>query len=262
MENKPTLGEKIRFFRTQKKLSQSDLELDSDLSFGTVSRIECDQINPTKETIIKIAKALDLTSSDIEYLLEFQNANPTKEEIDKVIQKVKPMLNEEIFPGYLRDNKHRLWAYNKMLTTLFEIPDTQENRDKYLGWSVLKILFSPDFNIRKKIPLKYLNKILAEQVSAFRALAGKYSSEESMQGEIAELLKDDEFKSIWDKELLNHTEAQPKADFFILYKGKTLEIMITRSPLTYDSRFIYTEYIPKNKETAEVFEKIRETVNK
>ncbi len=55
-----SVGQKIKNFRTQKKVSQSELELEANLSFGTVSRIENEVINPTKETLIKIVQALEL----------------------------------------------------------------------------------------------------------------------------------------------------------------------------------------------------------
>lgn len=54
------LGEKIRNFRKRAGLSQLDLEVLTNVSPGTISRIENGQVNPTKETLVKIAQALEL----------------------------------------------------------------------------------------------------------------------------------------------------------------------------------------------------------
>ncbi len=55
-----TLGQKIREFRIQTGKSQYELELSMNSSPGTISRIEKDKTNPTKETLLLIAKALEL----------------------------------------------------------------------------------------------------------------------------------------------------------------------------------------------------------
>ncbi len=55
-------GAQLRLIRVEMGFSQLDLEVAADLSFGTISRIENNRINPTKETLLKIALALDLSS--------------------------------------------------------------------------------------------------------------------------------------------------------------------------------------------------------
>src|SRR5690554_1416793 len=59
-----TVGEKIKKYRLQKGLSQFELEDKIDASTGSLSRIENGQVNPTKETLVKIIEALDLKSYD------------------------------------------------------------------------------------------------------------------------------------------------------------------------------------------------------
>jgi len=76
MESNLTLGEKIRFFRKRSGLSQFDLELKIATSSGSLSRIENDQVNPTKETILAIINALNLNVSDSSSLF---NLDITKE---------------------------------------------------------------------------------------------------------------------------------------------------------------------------------------
>ncbi len=60
-----TLGQKIRKYRLQTGKSQYDLELEMGASPGTISRIEKDKTNPTKETLLAIARCLELESKEI-----------------------------------------------------------------------------------------------------------------------------------------------------------------------------------------------------
>jgi len=59
------LGIKIKKFRELRDLSQFQLELQIGASAGSLSRIENGQVNPTKETIFEIAKALNLDDDEV-----------------------------------------------------------------------------------------------------------------------------------------------------------------------------------------------------
>ncbi|MEO6729410.1 MAG: helix-turn-helix domain-containing protein [Candidatus Dojkabacteria bacterium] len=54
------LGQKIRNFRKRANKSQMDLELEIGASPGSLSRIENGEVNPTKETLVKIIEVLKL----------------------------------------------------------------------------------------------------------------------------------------------------------------------------------------------------------
>ena len=73
----PSLGSKIKRFRTQRNLSQLQLENEIDASPGSISRIESNKTNPTKETLIDIAYALKIDTSEIASLfgIEFPQLN-------------------------------------------------------------------------------------------------------------------------------------------------------------------------------------------
>lgn len=60
MEINESVGQKIKKFRIREGLSQFELEDRIGASPGSLSRIENGQVNPSKETIIKIIEALDL----------------------------------------------------------------------------------------------------------------------------------------------------------------------------------------------------------
>jgi transcriptional regulator with XRE-family HTH domain len=82
---KLTLGQKVRFFRKRKKISQLELELTISAAGGSISRIENDVVNPTKETLFEIAEAFKLTSHETAYLfgivIEEEKAEIPREDI-------------------------------------------------------------------------------------------------------------------------------------------------------------------------------------
>ncbi len=108
MKDKLTLGEKIKFFRTQKKLSQSDLEIEGNISFGTISRIESGQINPTKETLAKIIAALDIKPNQAASLFDI-NFNDNLARIVKISKKLSSSLDiDEILQASVNEITYEL----------------------------------------------------------------------------------------------------------------------------------------------------------
>lgn len=71
-----TLGQKISAYRKNAKMSQLDLEIAINAGQGSISRIENDQVNPTKETIMLISKALNLTDEQIASLFNLNVIDP------------------------------------------------------------------------------------------------------------------------------------------------------------------------------------------
>jgi len=64
MKDNLTLGQKVKYYRIQANISQFELENRIGASPGSLSRIENDQINPTKETPLKIIQALNLNVTE------------------------------------------------------------------------------------------------------------------------------------------------------------------------------------------------------
>ncbi len=61
-------GQRIRDLRCKSKWSQLQLELEADFCPGTISRLENNKINPSKETLFRIGAALQLEVKDAIYL--------------------------------------------------------------------------------------------------------------------------------------------------------------------------------------------------
>ena len=86
------IGDKLQKFRKQAKLSQFQLELEVGISPGSISRIENYLINPTKETLLKIADYLNLSLDEKIELFDFQYS-----EIEKYIPS--KFLKQELIDG-------------------------------------------------------------------------------------------------------------------------------------------------------------------
>ncbi|MFS8131460.1 MAG: helix-turn-helix domain-containing protein [Candidatus Dojkabacteria bacterium] len=70
------LGQKIRNFRIRSGKSQMELELEIGASAGSLSRIENGEVNPTKETLMKVGEALRLNTSEIASLQNLEVLSP------------------------------------------------------------------------------------------------------------------------------------------------------------------------------------------
>lgn len=71
-------GLTVRQFRKSRNMSQMDLEIKTGLNFGVISRIEKSKINPTKETLFKIAIALNLNNAEIWELFGMDSLHDSK----------------------------------------------------------------------------------------------------------------------------------------------------------------------------------------
>ncbi len=61
-----TIGKNIKKLREQKGISQDRLSKLADISSNTIAKLELDDSpNPTIETLLKIAKALDVKVEDL-----------------------------------------------------------------------------------------------------------------------------------------------------------------------------------------------------
>ncbi|MFS8131462.1 MAG: helix-turn-helix domain-containing protein [Candidatus Dojkabacteria bacterium] len=66
------LGQKIRNFRIRTGRSQLELEIEMESSSGSLSRIENGEVNPTKETLMKLITILNLSSFEAATLFGFE----------------------------------------------------------------------------------------------------------------------------------------------------------------------------------------------
>jgi transcriptional regulator with XRE-family HTH domain len=136
------IGDKIRNYRKRSGISQFELELRIEASPGSISRIESGQINPTKETLLKIIDSLDLVGieatslfgveTNISNLLKIPsdllNANNLDEILSKAVNNIVYELN--LLAGFITLRKgDKLYAqttterwFNAAIFKLINVP--------------------------------------------------------------------------------------------------------------------------------------------
>ena len=119
-----TLGGLIQDYRIKKRLSQFDVSLRigwKDTS--RLSKIEQGRVGkPTRETIEKIIKALELNQQEKGQLLYAGGYLPTDEEIEDIIKKVRTKIDSWRYPAYLLDFSWRMLYTNGITTHVFILP--------------------------------------------------------------------------------------------------------------------------------------------
>lgn len=251
-----TLGRKLYAFREDRKISQTRVEVETGLSFGTISRIENNVINPTKETLTRISTFLRLDSSEFNYLVGFNAVYPSKTDINYVVGQLGASLSEADFPGYIMDSTFRVWCWNLQLLRLFGISDDQANT--HMGETYMQILFSPEFGILEKIPENKLLEVIRRQVWRYRKMISKYRLETSTIEEVNRLKQNPLFSKVWQEYIATDKDLSFGDNFYCKFRGKELSILITMNELQLDNRFLLVRYHPRDHKTALVFERLGE----
>lgn len=121
--NTHAVGQKIRYFRKRAGLSQLDLELEIEAAQGSLSRIENGEVNPTKETILKIIEKLNIKGVEAISLLGLKTLNLAK--IIEVSRKFSNNLNiDQVLQNSVNEIAYEL---NLLAAAIFII----ENNEVY-----------------------------------------------------------------------------------------------------------------------------------
>lgn len=111
------LGKKLKDFRIAKGFTQQQLELEIGASFGHISRIESGDINPTKETLLRISNVLNLDLSDKLQLFPVVSENHYPK-----IGLLYTGGNISFDPQVISDNNEAVLEINKLM---LQIPEVQ-----------------------------------------------------------------------------------------------------------------------------------------
>lgn len=249
-----TLGRKLYAFREERKISQTKVEVETGLSFGTISRIENNVINPTKETLTKISSFLELDSSEFNYLIGFNSLYPSNKDIDFVTRQLKESIENADFPTYLMDSTFHIWYWNSKILKLFNISENQAKG--IFGRTYISILFDEKFKILDLIPKEHLLQIVRSKVWRYRKMISKYRLESSTIEEINSLKKNILFNQAWQEYQSMDKDLSMGDDFYLNYKGKVLMFLVSIRELQRDNRFLLVRYYPRNYRTALVSERL------
>ncbi len=236
------LGEKIRFFRTLKNVSQLQLETDIGIAPGSISRFENNQINPTKETIVKIAKRLNLITAELMYLLDLNTEDPTSQEVEAIKNVVEPLFKKPYKFAYLLDNKSRILALSTGFKLIARLVHFDPNR--IYNKNVAEVLFNPELGFRKFVKgEKFLET--AKSVVAVLKQERRFLTHEPWWNElINRLLAYEDFKELWEDDRLESLNLMDPENRKLSLKvpGKRFNFEYSHSILNQDPRFMIVEY--------------------
>lgn len=238
------IGEKIRLFRTGRKMTQLDLELELDASPGTISRIESGKVNPTKETIDKLTKCLNLTYSEKIFLFDLDSPDKfTSNDIDKAIEEVKDILNSNTI-AYLLDDYFRFYSMSNILAKIMGLKP--EDILKYRGRSVLELIAEEDSPGHKVLDKNYIVELLTNQLALIMQEKPFFIHTQYFKNIYNNLSKNKFFIEAW-RNINDNTKKiySFTPDFRYVYfnfKGLKVKLKFVREKLSIDSRFILTYY--------------------
>jgi transcriptional regulator with XRE-family HTH domain len=144
-----TIGRRIQYFRKKAAVSQVDLEASIGGASGFISRIENGQVNPTKETLLKIAAVLKLNSFELDYIDGITAKPATAEEITAAISEVHELFHKADVYAYLLDDRARFIDISESMLKFLGLPE--QIRQQYFMANFIKMILDPDSLIARLV---------------------------------------------------------------------------------------------------------------
>ncbi len=233
-----TLGEKIKNFRKRAGLSQMELETAIGAANGSVSRIESGQVNPTKETILQLAKVLKLNEKELSDLLGVKPLLPTRIEVDKALEECKTYLDNEEIIAYLVDENGVVYYISLGFKNLLSL--TEEQVEKAIGKEILEIVLDPQLGISDSLDLERNKKTIAIElvrISMESNIAEEYLSEVLSKFPLAS-----EIFSLAKNITISEVLAPLNKKAYFRINGDQIQYSYSQEKLKKNQRFELVEY--------------------
>lgn len=245
-----TLGGLIKDYRIKKRLSQFEISLRIGWKDASrLSKIEQGRVGkPTRETIEKIIKALELSEQERSEFLLTGSYLPSNEEIKNAIKKIGPKILNWPYPAYLMDFSWRILLMNQPTIDVFGFPPELFKKVSKLKPNLLENVISPwEMEIFKgddKNSLKPFNETLVAQ---FKFEHIGQENERWYKQLVLKLADNESFRNLWSK--IQSTDYHKKLSEYE-YKEvrwpksrKVIRYHVFDSKLVFDRRFTATLYL-------------------
>lgn len=221
-----------------------DIELGICASFGSISRIESGKVNPTKETIEKIATILSLTDRELDYLVGPTSVPATIEECDLAENETNEYFQDKYAVAYLTDDRLRMIRMSSALYKILNLTPEQVEQIRYK--TLVEFLLVEKYGIKKFFVINY-ERNLSLIIQRFVAETGHMIDDESYLAQRELILSDPIASRIWFEVINNgHNNIFKYDEHFITfnYFGTELKLRYINEPLAKYKRFHIIEYIP------------------
>lgn len=240
-------GKLLKFFREHQKKSQLEIESTVGISSGSLSRIENGSVNPTKETIQKIAVALNLNDWEMKYVLGKYNQKASIGEIAKAKEDLGHFMNSKGRLAYMVDERSRVWAVS---TTFLKLFGMSENYAEYEGKSIAEFIIDQKSPAYKFIDVDNREEMLT--VLFKRMYTEMYFMvDDPVYQSTLEIIKQDKLAwHIWNEVKHAHfKEVYPLEERKVVFNfwGIPVSLNFSVEPYLANERFRIVEYIPTNK---------------
>lgn len=238
-----TLGEKIKFYRKRVALSQLDVEVSTNMSIGSLSRIESNEINPTKETVFKIADYLKLNQKDLSNLLGINDFDVSEEAILNAISQLEEYFSREDVLAMLLDC---YWNVVNVSNGFFKLFPSLIQHKAILPVNLLEILFNTELKTSLGLNFDNLDSFGVDEVAHYRLSMGYRITDSHTQEMLARLNRNKDFQRVWDasqdisEPYLNNDNRKIK----LSVEGIKYTLGTTYRYLNFDPRFEILDYFP------------------
>lgn len=243
LDSPQQIGPRLKRFREAKGYTQQELELAIGTSFGHLSRIESGKLNPTKETLLKIAKILQLDDEEIRYLIGVELDRVTKKQIELAIQDTKTYIDNSSYPSYLADDYFFVHYWNKRIPVLFEV--SEELASQFIGKNILEIILHPLF--KKMMKKNHWESLFINDMIFFLKAVNYflYPEDRVVCELISKLSCNPEFTRYWEEAKRRYTDAIIPGENLIYLNKKDKEICYYMSTINVvrHPRFRIVEYV-------------------
>lgn len=248
-----SLGNRIRFFRKRKGLSQFELETEINASPGVISRIENESINPTKETILKIAECLELNIREVDYLIGITSKPVTEQEIELAKKEVSSYFKRNGVAAYLLDEKWRFMMISDFFIRAIGL--TTDEVSQMIGKTTAQVIVDPELPIIKNLSEKHLLELLNEHLNYYYSQVYFMFDDPDIIATEEAIMRDPIARDIWLKVKqtpdISNYRPQEVRKVYIKFKTplgrKVIPMYFNRERLLEYSRFEVVEYYPENK---------------
>lgn len=245
-----TLGKRLKFFRERAHISQFDLESQMGAASGMISRIESGKVNPSKETVLKLAEIYLLNRWETDYLIGRGAEPPTQKEIALALNEVKDQLSDSHYLGYVGDDRWVLYGFSKGFLKL--LGATQKDVDAVLGKTIIEVLLDEKLGITKFFDQEKYNELVKLQLAYYYVETGFMQDDPIFQRALNAIRKNKFANEVWENLSIEKSKGFLSNDTRIVnFKVGPFQIPMkySREPLLRYSRFEMMEYVPVNKVT-------------
>jgi hypothetical protein len=223
------------------------------MAFGSLSRIESGQNNPSKNTVDRISIILELNNKEFDYLIGSISEPATEEEIQTAKSGLREYFSTKGVLAYLCDERFRILAYSDSFAKLLglTINNEDEIKSKIIGRTLIEILILPELLLNKYLDRKESNFNLRISLRSYYDEVGFMQDDIYFQRTLTAILGNPESKLIWEELCKNkhQTFLNTRTDRKIYFSIGFLKIGMEFSAQLMQKypRFVVSEYRASNK---------------